>query len=92
MINVSKPYGAKDNEVNTEMRAILERYLKKEGLVVSEIEIYGASVIAYTDTGRKFQMSKAEGCKVGTSYNQRNYFYMTETIAGKRVRIKKERW
>lgn len=81
-----------DNEINMEMRDILERYLKKNNKEIETLEIYGVSVIATTTDGEQFQMNKAEGCKAGTSYLQKNFFYMTQIVNGKKARVKKEKW
>lgn len=86
-----RPYGAEDNEINVEMRGILERYLRKNNEVISVIEIYTYAVKAITKSGREINMSKAEGCMART-VEKRNYFYMKEIVNSKWKRIKKEEW
>lgn len=86
-----RPYNAEDNEINVEMRGILERYLRKNNEVISLIEIYTYAVKVITNSGREIQMSKADGCMANT-YEKRNYFYLKEKVANKWKRIKKEEW
>ena len=88
---VLRPYNAEDNELNTEMRRIVENYLKKNGEVIFSISIYEMAVNVITESGREIFVSKAMGCRART-YEKRNYFYMTEKINGKQKRIKKEEW
>ena len=89
---IVRPYNAEDNETNQAMRKILEAYLNKINAAYDEIEIYGESVIIKTLDGKEYQMNKAQGCRMGTSYNQRIFFYMTENSTGKRIRINKKEW
>ena len=74
------------------MIKVLEDMLKELEAKLMNLKIMSFPLLAKTIDGRKFQMNKADGCKFGTSYNQRNFWYMTETINGKRIRIKKTEW
>lgn len=91
-MEIIRPYKAEDNETNKDMREIIERYVSKIGENIQTMEIYGLSVKAMTESGNVYQISQADGCKVGTTYNQRHFFYMNKIVDGKRKRIKKEEW
>lgn len=88
---VLRPYNAEDNELNTEMRKIVESYLQKSDERITCIEIYGMAVNVKTESGREVSITKAEGCMART-VEKRNYFYMKEKVNGKWKRIKKEEW
>lgn len=88
---VLRPYNAEDNELNTEMRRIVERYLQKSNEQIIYVEIYSMAVSVRTESGREVSITKAEGCMARTT-EKRNYFYMKERVNGKWKRIKKEEW
>ena len=87
---ITRPYEAEDNELNKEMLNILVKYLAKEKIEPSEIQIYGSAVNAICGDV-EYYISKAEGCRART-YEKRNFFYMQKKQDGKRKRIKKEEW
>lgn len=90
-MEIIRPYNAEDNNINTEMLKILKNYVKKENTKIETIYIYTLSVTLITQDGRIITMSKAEGSRART-FEKRNYFYMQETIEGKKRRINKENW
>lgn len=90
-MTILRPYNAEDNKINTEMRDIIEKYLKKNDEVINTIKIFGCTVEANTQSGREISITKAEGCMART-VEKRNYFYMKERVNGKWKRIKKEEW
>lgn len=91
-MEVVRPYGAEDNEVNMGMRECILNYCKKNDLEVAKVEIYGLSVVAVISDDYELQINQADGCRLGTTARQRNFWYMNEVVNGKRKRIKKENW
>lgn len=86
-----RPYQAQDNEINQEMRSILDEYLQKNNEQINEMYIYELSVKVITESNRIIVMTKAEGCRARTT-QKRNYFYMREFKNGIWLRIKKSEW
>lgn len=88
---VLRPYDAEDNEINMEMRRVIEEYSKKNNEIITIIEIFESTVHVKTESGREISITKADGCMANT-YDKRNYFYMKEKVNDKWKRIKKEEW
>lgn len=88
---VERPYGADDNEINTEQVKILEHWANRHGERITAASIYEMGVKAETATGRTVLMTMTDGCR--SKYkNVRQYMQMWEDVNGKRIRIKKAEW
>lgn len=88
MAIIVRHYGAEDNPVNMAQRIIVENYCKKIGEIIAELGIWKYGVDATTESGRNFVVNTSEQV---TSINSK-YFYMSEIVNKKSIRIKKENW
>ena len=50
---VLRPYDAEDNEINMEMRRVIEEYSKKNNEIITIIEIFESKVHVKKESGRE---------------------------------------
>lgn len=90
-MEIIRPYDAEDNETNKCMLEVLERYTKKNNLIIDKAEIYLYGVKVFTEDNQIFIMNVAE-IQRATIRNIRDYLYMKTEINGKQKRIPKSEW
>lgn len=91
MRNIIRIADAQDNELNLEMRKILNRYTEKKGLEIEKEEIYKCAVAFYIVGGGELRCNVTDSAYACNS-KPSNYIYLKSIVNGKSKRVPKSEW